>query len=120
MINNNSPLIRCLIELGMSEREARVYLALLKKRRSNTADLQRISGVPQSKIYQTVNSLVRGGYFSERRQGRNRTFEIIDPKVSLTSSFANLEKRLKGAKKQRKEIIVNWVVSLRSLCSQEM
>ena len=81
MESNHSGLRRCLTDLGMSEREARVYLALLSKRTGAAADLQKISGVPQSKIYEIIGSLVRRGFCTERKAGRKRTFEVIDPSV---------------------------------------
>jgi len=98
------PLIACLIDLGMSDREARVYLALLNKKSATAADLQKLSGVPQSKVYETIDSLVRQGYFSERKVGRKRTFEIIDPKQTLATSFDQLQKRLKESYSQKKQL----------------
>jgi len=95
--NNGSRLIKCLIDVGMSEREARVYLALLSKRCATAADLQKISGVPQSKIYEIIGSLIRQGYCTERKTGRKRTFEIINPEVTLNSSFKNLQERLESS-----------------------
>lgn len=89
----------------MSEREARVYLALLKKRYAAAADLQKISGVPQSKIYETIGGLVRQGLCIERKIGRKRTFEITNPSVTLENSFGRLEERLNKAISQKKEII---------------
>ncbi|MCP4581084.1 MAG: hypothetical protein GY839_05660 [candidate division Zixibacteria bacterium] len=81
----------------MSEREAKVYLALLNKRSATATDLQKISGVPQSKIYEIVGGLIRQGYCTERKAGRKRTFEIINPKVTLNSSFQSLQQRLESS-----------------------
>ncbi|MBU0517902.1 hypothetical protein KJ564_03065 [bacterium] len=104
MAYESKQLISCLTDLGMSDREARVYLALLNKRNASAADLQKLSGVPQSKVYETIDSLVRQGYFSERKVGRKRTFEIIDPKQTLASSFEILQKRLKESYTQKKQL----------------
>jgi HTH-type transcriptional regulator, sugar sensing transcriptional regulator len=105
MLKNTNHIIESLLDIGMSEREARVYLALLKKRYAAAADLQRISGVPQSKIYETIGGLVRQGLCIERKVGRKRTFEITDPAVTLENSFGRLEERLNKALKQKMEII---------------
>ena len=104
MDSNHSELRRCLADLGMSEREARVYLALLSKRSGSATDLQKISGVPQSKIYEIIGSLVRRGFCAERKAGRNRTFEVIDPSVALDASFQSLQKRLENSVKLKKEL----------------
>ncbi len=102
--HNNHPIINCLLELRMSEREAKVYLALLNKRRATASVLQKTSGVPQNKIYDTLNSLTRKGHFSERQEGRLRIFEIVDPKVSLNHDFQKLNDRFENAIQQKKEI----------------
>lgn len=103
-MNNHSELRICLTDLGMSEREARVYLALLSKRSASAADLQKISGVPQSKIYEIVGSLVHQGYCAERKSGRKRTFEVVNPSVTLDSPFQNLQKRLENSFLLKKEL----------------
>lgn len=92
---NGSPYVRTLVEIGMTEREAKVYMALLKRQTAMVAELQRDSGVPQSKMYETINSLVRGGFISEKREGRIRSFNIVDPRITLFSGFTDLERRLK-------------------------
>ena len=102
--NNNSPLVSCLIDLGLSEREARIYLALLNKRCATASELQKMSGVPQNKVYEIIGGLVRQGYCLERKVGRKRTFEIIDPKVALASPFQMLQKRLQDSYNLKKEM----------------
>ena len=104
MATNSTPLVTCLTDIGMSEREARVYLALLNKRYATATELQKLSGVPQSKVYEIIDNLVRQGYCLERKVGRKRTFEIIDPKITLTNSFETLQKKLKESYKQKKKL----------------
>jgi len=100
-----------LIDIGFSEREARVYIALLSKHYSTAADLQKISGVPQSKIYETIGGLVRQGLCIERKVGRKRTFEIVDPEVTLTPLFSRLQDRLNSALKQKNNIKTLFTLS---------
>ena len=97
MRENGTELLKGLYDLGFSEREAKVYLALLKKRYASAAELQKISGIPQSKIYEVIDGLVRRGYCSEIISGRRKSYEIIDPKISLESSFDNLQRRLNNS-----------------------
>jgi sugar-specific transcriptional regulator TrmB len=101
---NNQPTLKCLIDLGMSEREARVYFALLKKRRATASELQKLSGLPQNKIYDTLNKLTRDGHFLEKKEGRLRIFEIRDPKESLAFAFEEFKKRQKNIEEQKQEI----------------
>ncbi|RJP80438.1 MAG: TrmB family transcriptional regulator [Candidatus Zixiibacteriota bacterium] len=106
----NSNLQQCLVDLGFSEREARVYLALLTRRHATSADLQKLSGVPQAKVYETVARLVRQGYCRERKTGRRRTFEIMDPKVTLAPGFQRLENRLQEMGRKKQEIEALYAV----------
>ena len=101
----SQPIIGCLFELGMSEREAKVFFALLNKRTATASALQKMSGIPQNKIYETLNSLTRSGYFIERQEGRFRIFEIADPSISLERDFQKLNERYNSAIDQKEEII---------------
>jgi sugar-specific transcriptional regulator TrmB len=98
-------LIQCLLDLGLGEREAKVYLALLKKRQAAAAELQKISGIPQSKIYEVINGLVQKGYCTEIKTGRKRAFEVINPQIALDSSFDGLKKRLQNSFSQKKKLV---------------
>jgi sugar-specific transcriptional regulator TrmB len=104
MTKKNSQIIELLVDLGMSERESKVYFAMLNKCKANTGDLQRISGIPQNKIYEVMNSLLRKGYCIESKEGKKRTFEIVDPSITLSTSFDRLEKKLKETKEIKKDI----------------
>lgn len=105
MGGNNSKLLQSLADIGLSEREAKVYLALLGKRRASASELQRISGIPRSKVYEVINGLVQRGYCTEHKTGRNRAFEVIDPSITLDPAFNKLEERLKNSVSFRGKLI---------------
>lgn len=48
-------------DLGLTRYEAKVYLALLANGPSNAYDISKASGVPQPKIYETVDRLIHKG-----------------------------------------------------------
>lgn len=83
-----------LINLGLSEREAKIYLALLSKRNATATDLQKLSGLRQNIVYETAGNLVRQGYCRERKVGRRRIFEAVDPQIALSSHLRRLESHL--------------------------
>jgi HTH-type transcriptional regulator, sugar sensing transcriptional regulator len=94
MRDNGTELIGGLYDLGFGEREAKTYLALLKKRVATAAELQKISGIPQSKIYEVIDGLVRRGFCTEIKSGRRKTYEAVDPRIALDSPFEELKRRL--------------------------
>ncbi|RJP76597.1 MAG: TrmB family transcriptional regulator [Candidatus Zixiibacteriota bacterium] len=104
MAVDNNRLLERLVDLGLSEREAKVYLALLSKRSACSADLQKSSGIPQTKVYEIIRRLVRQGYCRERRVGHKRSFEAIDPQTALNFHVQKLEVRLEDASSLKREL----------------
>jgi sugar-specific transcriptional regulator TrmB len=104
LTGTNLKLLQSLIDIGLSEREAKTYLALLSKGSATASELQKISGIPRSKIYEVIDGLLRNGYCTEKRSGRNRTYEIIDPDVTLKDSYVKLHQRLEESYKFRDQL----------------
>jgi len=72
---------RSLIDLGLTEREAKLYLALLGRPEATPAELQRLSGIIRNKTYETLDQMVLRGYCRERVAGRRRFFSPTDPEI---------------------------------------
>ena len=72
---------RSLIDLGLTEREAKLYLALLGRPEATPAELQRLSGIIRNKTYETLDQMVLRGYCRERVAGRRRFFSPTDPET---------------------------------------
>ena len=104
MESNQEKYIERLVNLGLKEREAKVYLALLLIQNATASNLQKISGMRQNKIYEIVGNLARLGYCNERQEGRKRTYEAVDPKLALENPIKNLEYRLEDAKNLLEEL----------------
>lgn len=92
------------MSLGLTEREAKVFVALLDKRLAAISELQKLSGVPNSQIYRTIDSLVRQGFFTERQVNKKRTFEIIDPNLSLIPLLENIKSQLEAGNALKQEL----------------
>jgi sugar-specific transcriptional regulator TrmB len=58
----NQPAIDALEQLGFSTYEARVYLGLLRQSPATGYQLSKLSGVPRSRIYETLERLTAKGY----------------------------------------------------------
>ena len=93
-MNRNNKFIINLINLGFSERQAKVYSALLEKKEASLSDLQKISGIPHNKVSEVVNYLLREGYCSEKKIGNRKYFNIFSPKSSFSRSLKNMEDKL--------------------------
>jgi len=62
MIADQDEIVADLKDLGFTEYEAKVYLALLKNHPSSAYTVSRDSGVPHSRVYDITRRLIRKGY----------------------------------------------------------
>ncbi len=78
-MSTDTLMIKKLVELRMNERESRLYLALLHTTEATPAQLHRISGVPRTKTYETLERMVAAGFCRERQEGRRKFFRATRP-----------------------------------------
>ena len=112
MVVNN--LVSELISLGLSEYEARTYVAMLEQGKSVTAyEAAKASGVPTSKIYGVIDRLAERGVVQQTESGASNRYEPLDPsefianhRFRMESSLARLSKGLAslGEKSHRSTI----------------
>ncbi len=79
MTLDESNVVEKLVELGFTSREAKLYHALLHTPESTPADLGRISGVPRTRIYETLAQMVKKGQCSERIEGGKKFYRATKP-----------------------------------------
>jgi len=77
-----------LIEFGMTEREAKLYLALLEAPEVSAAELNRKTGILRTKIYEALEQMVVRGFCHERLSGRKRYYRAVSP-VDLHASMVS-------------------------------
>jgi HTH-type transcriptional regulator, sugar sensing transcriptional regulator len=85
-------------DLGLSDREARVYLALLGCGEATATQLSLETSIPQNKIYTPLESLQNAGLCRRQRRGGQNVFVAVDPAVSLASPLQMLGQRLDNAR----------------------
>jgi len=68
-----------LSQIGMTEKEARIYIAMLEKPEMSAGDLHRVSGVPRSKTYETLEKMLTKGFCEERAENNRRYFRAVQP-----------------------------------------
>lgn len=71
-----------LLELGLSDYEARAYLALMRKCAGTMREISKESGVPYQKIYQVCELLEEKGLV-KLIHGRPKRVKLVDPEISL-------------------------------------
>ncbi len=83
-------------DLGLTEYELRVYIAILRHPGSRIPQIAMKSGVPQAKVYATVKRLLERG-LCEAQLGPVNTYRPLDPASALAPLVTDLERRTRRA-----------------------
>lgn len=83
VMKENKRQMRKLLELGLTEREAKVYIVLLGKKSFTIRELQDLAIIPRTKIYEVLHKLMARGFCTEYFVGRIKYYEVVEPKVAL-------------------------------------
>ena len=88
-------------KIGLKEKEAKVYIALLKKGSSLANSLSKDTEILRSSIYDYLDVLVDKGFVSYSIQSGKKYFTAVDPKKILD----NFEEQRKKEEIALKEIV---------------
>ncbi len=98
---DNSKYLRAFIEVGLTEREAKIYMTLLSGRMFTASDLQKAVNIPRTKIYEVLNKMVSRNICTEKKLGKNKMYEAVEPRLAMERIYENYKNELN----QKKEII---------------
>jgi sugar-specific transcriptional regulator TrmB len=91
--------LRAFVEIGLTEREAKVYMTLLNGRMYSATDLQKAVNIPRTKIYEILNKMLSRGICTERKLGKHKIYEAIEPQLALESMYSKYQNDLNRKKK---------------------
>ena len=101
---DTSKYLKSFIEIGLTEREAKVYMTLLNGRMFTVLELQEAVNIPRTKIYEVLNKLVNRNICIEKKLGRNKLYEAVEPKLAMERVLDSYKKDL-----ERKEELIQQV-----------
>lgn len=96
--------IEPLLKIGLTVPEARVYLALSELKEAKTGLLSEKSQVASSKIYTTLEFLIKKGFVSYRLQNNQKVFIAASPDI-IKDLFEEKQKDLAQEKNSILELI---------------
>jgi len=96
-------------ELGISEREAKVYLTMINQKMFSASELQEAVDIPRTKIYEVLKKMVIRGICKEKKVGVTKIYIAEDPKIILEYIVDNQKKEL-----QKKEHIASGLSNILS------
>lgn len=91
-------ILGALKKLGLGEYESKAYVALAFLGPSKAIEISREAGIPQSKIYETLNSLMEK-QLVEVFEGRPKEFKAVSPEVAISSLMEAREDEFKELRK---------------------
>jgi len=101
---DSSKYLPAFIDIGLTEREAKVYMTLLSGKMFTVLELQEAVNIPRTKIYEVLNKLVSRSICIEKKLGRNKLYEAVEPKIALERVVESYKKDL-----ERKEQLITQV-----------
>lgn len=87
-----------LINLGLSDEEAQIYLSLLARGQQSASDLAKSTKVKRTYIYNVSASLIKKGLISQIKKGKTTVFNPASPDKLLTLAQ---EKKQKAAQAEQ-------------------
>jgi len=117
--------LEVLEELGLSEAEAKVYLALLETGSTLAGPVIKIAGLHRATTYQILQRLREKGLVSSIIKGKKQYFEPVDPKrlldvlkereEKLQVALPSLRASYKGSKEKQEVTVYSGARGIRSV-----
>jgi Cd2+/Zn2+-exporting ATPase len=92
-------LIEVLNQVGFTEYEAKVYLALLRDHPASGYQLSKASGVPRSMVYETLSRLSSRGAVLASEGDKSMLYKPLPPEVLLRSLEAEHDEHMRALSK---------------------
>lgn len=90
----NNVLVKNLIDYGLSEKEAYVYLAVLQLETATVQEISKVSGVNRSSVYVVLNSLKKQGLVGQSGGGKIQEFVASSPELLLQFAKSRSQREL--------------------------
>jgi sugar-specific transcriptional regulator TrmB len=94
-----SRLVNTLSDLGLTNYEARVYIALTRRGSSTAAETARVAGIPRQRIYDVLSSLVTRG-LAASRPGQVTKYVAMPPAEAVEHLVSDHRQRLEQLERE--------------------
>jgi len=111
MINN------LLKQLGFSEKETQIYLALLEIGSGKAQDVSKKTGLNRTTVYDICETLMQRGLISKYKKGAGTFFNALDPKHILSYLDREKEEEAREIDKQKNKVaeLMPQLISLQNI-----
>ncbi len=70
-------------KIGLTKKQAKIYLACLKLGETSIKDMAKKSGIKRTTIYDLIDGMIDAGYIKITTKGKKKKFLAVDPKKLL-------------------------------------
>lgn len=75
----NEEYIEKLVKMGVFDRDARIYMALLEQRELTAMEIHKLTNIPRSKVYEITQRMMRRGMCIEKQRGGKKKYQAVEP-----------------------------------------
>lgn len=97
-------LITTLKQFGLTEYEAKVYVALVTQSPSAAADISKRSTVPRARVYGTLDSLVEKGLVLKEQAEKTAVYRALPVELFIEKAQQDFEKNANDVERALKEL----------------
>jgi sugar-specific transcriptional regulator TrmB len=104
-------------QLNFSEKESRIYLALLEIGSGKAKEISRKTGLNRTTVYDICDTLLQRGLVSKYKKGAGTYFNALEPKHLLTYLEREKEEQAKTIEKQKQRVaeLLPQLISLQNI-----
>jgi len=95
---------KVLIKIGLSDKEARLYLTCLRLGSQTASVIAKYSGINRTTVYDIFDSLIKKGLATKTDKGSAVYFQVLDPKNLISYLERDKNEYLRKIEKQKKEV----------------
>jgi sugar-specific transcriptional regulator TrmB len=92
-------LINKLQQIGLTRREAEVYIALLQKKEFTAPELAKVTTITRTKVYEILQNLIKKGVTNESYRDGQKVYRGINPGIALQNIIRIYEEEIEQKKK---------------------
>jgi len=104
-------------QLNFSDKESRVYLALMELGSVKAADIAKKTGLNRTSVYDLLEELLKKGLISKYKKGSATFFNALDPKRLIGYLDREKEETAKNIEKQKQQVteLLPQLISLQNI-----
>jgi len=117
--NPQKSVIDLLNELGLSDKESLIYVALLGEGSAKAVTVAKKTGINRTTVYDLLESLIQRGLVSKYKKRAAIYFNALEPKHLLTYLDREKEEKIKIIDKQKEKVkdLLPGIISLQNMAT---